>query len=71
MTKLLFMEKLNMHCKSNAKVNFLLKTSYREDHNTVISYISVWWEVALEIGFFQKTEFIKFTKMQKHEFGHE
>ena len=42
----------------------LLKTSYREDHNTVISYISVWWEVALEIDFFQKTDLIKFIKMQ-------
>ena len=56
---------------NNAKVNLLLKTSYREDHNTVISYISVWWEVALEIDFFQQTVFIKFTKMQNHEFGHE
>ena len=71
MTKLLFIEKLNMHCKNNAKVNLLLKKSYREDHNTVISYISVWWEVALEIDFFQKTDLIKVTKMQNHEFGHE
>ena len=69
--KITFHGKVEYAFKNNDKVNFLLKTSYREDHNTVISYISVWWEVALEIDFFQKTDCIKFTKMQNRDFGHE
>ncbi len=55
MEKLVFVNKLNSHCKHSVKVEFLLKSSKRENQYTVISYMAVWSEIVREADFFEKT----------------
>ena len=61
MKKWLLMKKLNMHCNNNAKVNLLMTNSKRENHYMVISHISVWSEVTLDIDFFEKKHCFQLT----------
>ena len=62
MEKSFLMKQINTHCKNTVKVNFLLKSSYKEDQYTVIFYMAVWSEVAWEADFFEKTCFLKMSK---------
>ena len=71
MKMLVFINKWNMHCKNNIKVNFGVNNSSRDNQYTVIFYISVWPEVALEIDFFEKTYFLELSNTRKHVFGNE
>ena len=55
------MTKSNMHSKNNVRVNLLMQSLRRDNQHTLIFYILVWSEVALEIDFFEKTDFLELT----------
>ncbi len=71
MKKRSFLTQLITHCKKQVKVYLLMKSSYKEDQDTVIFYMAVWSEVAWEADFFEKNCFRKMSKVKNHNVGNE